>query len=347
MNMDQKRVTAIVVTYNSKEHVGTALTALAEAHQCGMLDCVVVDNASRDDSAAFVAAGHPWVRLVRSGTNLGFGAGCNRALQYVNTPYVLFLNPDACMDVESVTALVRFLEEHPDAGIAAPLIHDTRGELATLPVVFPSPLRLLSDAIGFRRWGWEGGQLCMERGGSPARIAWARGAAFMARTKTVDALNGFDEAFFLYFEEVDLCRRAQAAGWQTWAVGTALATHVGQASLAPGSELHHGCLVQPYYRSRYHYLCKHAGRAAALAVELCEPLLVTARECARRCLGRQPVRPLRSCLHAPAFRAPRVKPSNDGSAGTGTVQASPRKTEPGDTHHCEQPAVRDGNGTSK
>src|SRR6185295_9028367 len=114
------KVTAVMVTFKSRGVVERALDGLKAGHHAGLLKCVVVDNNSSDGTADAVAKSHPWVRLIRSPENLGFGRGCNLGFQDVDTPYVLILNPDIVFESAQIEKLVRFMEEHPNAGIAAP-----------------------------------------------------------------------------------------------------------------------------------------------------------------------------------------------------------------------------------
>jgi GT2 family glycosyltransferase len=125
----------------------------------------------------------------------------------------------------------------------------------------------------------------------------------MIRTELLKRLQGFDARFFLYWEEIDLCRRAEELGYQTWAMGTALAHHVGGASSAPDDTRIGGCIARHYYQSRYYYLLKHHGRAAATIAELGEFALLALWSFADFLRGRRTHR-LRPRLQAPLLSQP-------------------------------------------
>lgn len=263
------RVTAVIVTYQSRQTVCPTLHAACEAHRAGLLDCIVVDNASTDGTADMIEAEHPWVTVIRNNENIGFGRGCNRGVQMVTTPYVLMLNPDAVLNARSLRTLVEFMQSHPEAGIAAPATLDdehhpqSAGTLAT-------PSALLQSLIGNHRCAYPHRRAIIP-GQAPFRTPWVCGAVMLIRSELFRQLGGFDERFFLYFEETDLCRRAADAGQEIWAVGQAVATHTGSASAkATGNALYTSCIARHYLRSRLKYLTKHYGLARGLG---CEALL--------------------------------------------------------------------------
>jgi len=260
------RVTAVIVTYQSRETIGRALEALAEAHASGLAEVVVVDNASTDGTADFIAEAHPWVALIRSGVNLGFGRGCNRGFESVRTPYVLFLNPDAVIRQDAIDVLVRFLDGRAEAGIAGPAILENQSSLQAAGLM-TTPLTLVKGAAGSPRPYPD--RRVIHPGETPFQTSWVCGAAFLIRSDLFRALGGFDPRFFLYFEETDLCRRALSRGTEIWAVGEAIAEHVGGASAREQSgQAQANVHPEHFFRSRFYYLVKHFGWTRAVAAEL-------------------------------------------------------------------------------
>jgi GT2 family glycosyltransferase len=289
-------VTAVIVTYRSSGVVGAALAALKNCCDAGFLRCVVVDNASPDATADLVAREHPWVTLIRSPQNLGYGRGCNLGLEQVQTPYVIAMNPDVVVEKESVERLLRFMERHPKAGMAAPATLCGGSEyqhVGGMPTPWSivtggsDPMPLLPDA-------------------PPFSTDWLCGAFMLMRTGALREVRGFDPRFFLYFEETDLCLRLRKAGYELWAVGEAKAIHAGGASvrrvdptLQPGQNL-----AVHFFASRYYYLTKHHGRVAAVATETAELLVKGLRDLLRAVLGKRPQREFRTRLQAPMFTVP-------------------------------------------
>ena len=266
LNNKLPAITAVVVTYNSKGHVGNALDALSVAHGDGCLECVVVDNASVDGTADFVADMYPWVVLERSATNLGFGRGCNLGFQKVRTPYVLIHNPDLVIDCQALRALVSFIESHLQADIVAPAIRNEDGSLQFAGMI-TTPESLFRTAFGFSKARPQ--QRLIDPGGPPFQTPWVCGAAMLIRAELFARLGGFDPRFFLYFEETDFCRRALEQGSEIWAVGQAVAKHLGGAcAKATGQKMVSSCIAEHFYQSRFYYLVKHFGWFQAAGVEL-------------------------------------------------------------------------------
>jgi N-acetylglucosaminyl-diphospho-decaprenol L-rhamnosyltransferase len=218
-------VVAIVVNYNAADHLGACLESLA-ANQVSLR--VVADNGSTDNSAQVVrAAGGRWMP---TGANLGYGRAANRAASVPearSAPYLLVCNPDLELGAGAVAALLASLEADPELGLVGPGLSNPDGSLYPSVRTFPD----LVDAVGhglfgmvapnnrftrrYRLLDWDHRQR--------ARVDWVSGACFLARREAWDAVGGFDPAYFMYREDVDLCWRLGRAGW---AVGYEPAAHV-------------------------------------------------------------------------------------------------------------------------
>ncbi len=265
MTTHEPRVTAVIVTYESKDTVNHALDALHEAYEAGYLECVVVDNNSNDGTADFVAKNFHWVILIRSNKNLGYGRGCNLGFKKVRTPYVLILNPDAVVDLKALQTLVDFITANEQVGIVAPATLEGEKSLQAAGLM-TTPSSLLKAAFGLRRAMPQNQSITS--GGSPFRTNWVCGAIMLIRTDLFRKLGGFDPRYFLYFEETDLCRRATQNGAEIWAVGDAVTRHVGGASAkSTGQSLESSCIAEHFYCSRFYYLVKHFGWMRAVGTE--------------------------------------------------------------------------------
>lgn len=295
------KVTAIVVAYQSCEYIDECLHALCESHQAGVLECVVVDNASTDETADHVETNHPWVQVVRNSRNLGYGRGCNVGLAGATSEYVLFMNPDAVLGPEALGELVRFLEARPQAGLVAPATIVGKNKLQAARAL-PTPRRIMGAACA-SRWSANSVRL-IEPGSGPFQADWLCGAILLARRSLLEELGGFDPRFFLYFEETDLCRRALDSGSELWAVGTAVAHHSGgESAVRSGECVVDGCIRHHFYRSRFYYLVKHHGWLAATTTEALELFILAMCDAGRMMLGRRS-RSLRARLRAPILRLP-------------------------------------------
>jgi len=300
MNDSARRVTVVIVTYQSEEIVGGGLQSLKPAYDAGLLACVVVDNSPTDSTLSFVREHYSWVDAVASGGNIGYGRACNIGLERCQTEYIMFMNPDARIGLDGVRVLIEFLDQHEQAGAIAPAIRE--GDHLQHAGVLPTPMTILrraaaSDAPALR-------QVPIEPGGEPFKTDWICGALIITRTELMKEIGGFDPNIFLYFDETDLCRRLLNRNWELWAVGQAVAHHSANASAEDtGAELLGGCIAEHYYRSRYYYLVKHHGRFAAIFTELTELALLALRGFVNRLRGRKQAL-LATRLRFPVMRKP-------------------------------------------
>lgn len=295
--MSGPRVTAVVVTYRSARTIEACLAALRRCRDARLLECVVVDNSSPDNTRELLRAHEPWATVVDSGGNLGFGRGCNVGLSRATTEYVVFVNPDAELEPVTLEKLVAFGDAHPRAGMIAPAIREPDGTMQDAGGL-PSPLSVV-------RASWPGHRSRerrpIEAGAAARRVDWLCGALFLSRTKLLNELGGFDPRFFLYWEETDLCKRIAMAGHELWAVGEAVAAHVGGAStlVDPKAPRYAGSIPEHYFQSRFYYLKKHHGLLAAWFVEVAEFLLAILNSMRYRTAV-----PLRARMAGPFFQCP-------------------------------------------
>lgn len=211
------RVGAVIVNFNAGEHLVRCVRSLRAE---GLSTIVVVDNASSDGSLEAAAGADPALVLVRTGANLGFGAGANRGAARVEHELILVCNPDIETEANAVKELVAALDRDPGAGIVGPRIENTDGTVYPSPRTFPA----LGVAVGHaflglvmprNRYTRRYRMLDADRTRSASAVDWVSGSCFLVRASTWRDLGGFDEAYFMYAEDVDLCWRAGRAGWRT------------------------------------------------------------------------------------------------------------------------------------
>jgi N-acetylglucosaminyl-diphospho-decaprenol L-rhamnosyltransferase len=295
-------VTVIIVTFASQDVVGRTLSALASGHASGLLDCLVVDNASPDRTREVMTSDHPWVRMIASPKNLGYGRACNLGFNEVTTPYVLFMNPDVEIQPAGVARLLHHLEERPRAGIIAPATR-IGGEYQSAGGL-PTPWSIARNAMG--GVGALAGAGPILPGMAPYSTDWLCGAVMLVRSAMFRAIGGFDPTFFLYFEETDLCARMLQAGFELWATGDVEAVHTGgMSSKKLDPALRDGIyVVEHFFASQYYYLKKHHGAVAAAAVETTELSCKALRDVGRAVLRRPSKHELRTRLRGPIFACP-------------------------------------------
>ncbi|MBT2747484.1 MULTISPECIES: glycosyltransferase family 2 protein [unclassified Lysobacter] len=235
-------ITAVCVTYNSRaliEDIAAQLRPFARA--------IVIDNGSSDGTAAEVARRLPWVELIAFAENRGFGAANNAAMRAVATPCALLLNPDCRIEPDSVLALAACMASHGNAALIAP--QGWRGvglpQKSWRPPFFaeqpPGPYRV-PDAV--------------------VRADWLHGSCLLADTAAFAHIDGFDERFFLYYEDDDLCLRLRAAGYDCLLQPAANAVHPGGGSSGTGWRVEFIKRFH-YARSRQIALRRYVGRRAA------------------------------------------------------------------------------------
>jgi GT2 family glycosyltransferase len=266
------RVLSIIVNYRTATHAVAATESLVRALADIDGHIVVVDNDSRDGSYELLTkevADRGWqerVEVIRAPRNGGFGYGNNLAIRRAydsgSPPDFFFLmNPDAIAEPGAVSALADFLDDHPDVGIAGSRIYGPNGEPHTSAFRFPSPLGELEAGLklglatrALSRW-------VVAPGGrtSSGPADWVSGASFMVRRWVFEAIGLFDEDYFLYFEEIDLCARARRHGFTTYYVHESAVCHEGAIATRMSDTTRR---VPPYwFASRRRFFRKNHGTA--------------------------------------------------------------------------------------
>ncbi|GAC1457863.1 MAG: glycosyltransferase family 2 protein [Gemmatimonadaceae bacterium] len=231
-------VAVVLVNFNSGAHLSSALAALPDGLGGILSEVVVVDNGSSDlsEQAADLAGG---VRLLRQ-ANVGFGAGVNAGIAVTSAPFVLILNPDCRLEPGTVPRLLQEMQRHQACAVIGPRILDPSGTLQASARGDPNLLTgmfgrtsLLSrffPSLPVVRHNLA--SLALQQSGEVTRaVDWVSGACMLARRDALASVGGFDEAYFLYWEDADLCRRLRNAGWETRYTMEASVVHdVGQSS---------------------------------------------------------------------------------------------------------------------
>jgi GT2 family glycosyltransferase len=250
-------VDVVVVSYNNRDHLRACVEPLSGAHE---LSVVVVDSASSDGSLASVDGLE--VLTVQLSHNRGFGHACNVGWRSGDAPYVLFLNPDATLEPAAVRRLVEVAEQDPSVGAVAPKILESDGSIDFSMRHFPrlrstyAQVLFLHRLFPHARWSDE---LVREPElyARPQSPEWVSGACLLVRRDLLVQLGGFDEGFFLYCEDIDLCRRIWDSGYTIRFEPAAVAHHEGGASAPRAS------LLPVLADSRIRYARKHRSTTVA------------------------------------------------------------------------------------
>jgi len=255
------RLSIIIVTWNVREQVRDCLLSLDVAHLPDDWEVILLDNASQDETVAMVRADFPTVHLIASEENLGFGAGNNRAAAHARGDYLLLLNPDTLVSQKAILTLLDFMDAHPRAGACSSQLH--------LPDGSPQPYTFGKDPkLGYLlRRGWQrlvhGRMLHDWDLDFPQQMPWVSGAAMLVRREAWEEVGGFDEGFFMYFEDNDLCLRMRERGWEIWYNPDVSIIHLGGQSAQ-----HMAFSGRTYQQSLIYFYRKHYGRIARVTLRI-------------------------------------------------------------------------------
>src|SRR5438093_4496785 len=258
----------IIVTWNTCELLAKCLEAVPAAVGELAAEIWVVDNASSDSTVEMVQERFPEVHVIANRENRGWAGGNNQALKLSAGRFLLLLNADTEPRPGSLAALARFLDEHPDAGACGPMLLASDGSIQGNGRRFPTFWKEFLDVTGLRHlalgayirhFGWG-----REDFTTRAEVDEVTGACLLTRRETAEQVGLLDEQFFMYYDEVDWCRRMKSAGWRVFYVPEAQVVHHVAASVKQvGFEAY-----RRLFESQYRYFRKHASWPTQLAVLL-------------------------------------------------------------------------------
>ena len=278
-----KTIAVCIINYNTSDLLRECLHSILVQN---VDEIVVVDNASADCSVEMMKAEFPSIPLIALEKNLGFGAASNRGIKACCSEQIVLLNADTRMNTGSIQALRNYLEDHPQAAIIGPRILNPDRTLQTSCFHFPTPLHIFLYISGLYRWiprlpvlKQRTFQKMSTESARP--VPWILGAALAFRRETFEGLGGFDENFFMYFEEVDICYRLFSQGKQIHFVPEAEIIHVGGGSTTQtraSSYIQFFASLAQFYRKHYSRLMLtemvFSVKAIALFAMACDFLLL-------------------------------------------------------------------------
>lgn len=261
----------ICVEWKSGALLGECVHSIAESDLAGLQlqRVLVVDNSEDGASSLSRLTGLP-LTVIRNARNVGFGVACNQGAQDSKADYVVFLNPDIRLKPHALSQAIAAMETPTDAravGVAGIRLTDVDGRTLRSCARLPTPLRMLAQSAGIDRIpGLSGLRHFMTDWdhNEDRDVPQVMGACMIVRRTMFETLDGFDERFFLYYEDVDLCARAWQLGWRCRFYATPSAVHLGGGTTSQIKAL------RAFYnaRSRVLYAHKHFGVAVAIAIWL-------------------------------------------------------------------------------
>jgi GT2 family glycosyltransferase len=257
-------LSVVVLNWNAAHYLRAALSSLVGQNWKHNIEVIVVDNASKlDDSVDIVRGEYSQVRLLALEKNIGFAAGNNAALPYARGDYLLFLNPDTVTHEGALDILIDWMDAHPQAGACGPKLLNDDGTLQKSCRAFPSFGAGLfrSSFLGrmFPNNPWTRSYLMLDFSHDrAAQVDWLSGAALLVRRTTIEKIGKWDEDFFMYCEDVDLCYRLKEGNWQRWYVPDAVISH----RIGGSSDWLRGVTIRRHHSAMLRYYIKHHGHGA-------------------------------------------------------------------------------------
>ncbi len=278
-------VSVCIVNWNTREDLLTCLgsfvpegeipdkpgsTFLIDGCSC---EVFVVDNFSEDGSAEAVEKMFPAAHVLRQDTNTGFAAGNNRAFSISRGRYLLTLNPDTIVHPKAISALMTFADNHPQAAVVGPKVLNQDGSIQHSARKFPTlAAGLFRNSIldrifpnnkftrDYLQSNWDHAD--------PREVDWLSGCALLLRRSSACDLKGFDEDYYMYVEDMDICWRAHKAGWGVWFCPSAEITH----KKARASDLIPNRMIYQHHRSMYTFFKKHYCPTANIPERIIVPI---------------------------------------------------------------------------
>jgi len=273
--MDRPTLQIIIVNWNSGRQLQECLSSLkaVSTDVVSLVGVTVIDNDSRDRSAEGLTCLAP-LKVIRNAENRGFAAACNQGAGGADADFLLFLNPDTRLMPGSLEGPARYLQvpEHRSVGIVGIQLMGTDGKVARNTARAPTPWSMIGNSIGLDRMmpSVFPSHFVTEWPHDATRtVHQVMGAFFFVRRAIFEALGGFDERFFVYFEDMDFAVRARKLGWSSVYLATAQAFHRGRGTTDAATA------TRMFYfaRSRILFARKHFGTVGRMAVTLSTLLL--------------------------------------------------------------------------
>lgn len=268
----------IIVNYNVRQFLENALTSLLRAMEGIGGEIFVVDNASEDGSVEMVREKFPGVRLIVNATNAGFARANNAALREASGRYILLINPDTIVQEDTLKVMVRFLDAHPDVGLAGCTILNPDGTLQlACRRSFPTPWVAFTKIMGlstlFPRSRWFGRyNLTYRNPDETYEVEAISGSFMMIRREAYEKVGGLDEMFFMYGEDLDWCYRVRQAGFRVYYVHeTKIIHYKGESTRRSDIDE-----IRVFYHAMQQFVEKHFSRSSVVELLLTLGILLRA-----------------------------------------------------------------------
>lgn len=254
-------LSVIIVSWNVRELLADCLGSLEPSRDSLDLEVIVVDGGSQDGSPELVRESFPWVRLLAHADNVGFPKGNNLGISVARGRALLLLNPDTEVIGDALATMLSYLDEHPGVGIVGPQLRYPDGRVQSSRRRFPTVATAFLESTWLEPWAprtvLKRYRVLDRTDDMVTDVDWIVGAALMARREAVEAVGLLDEAYYMYSEDLDWCRRFKDAGWRIVYLPEAqIIHHEGKSSEQAVTARHIN-----FQRAKLRYFRKYHGRA--------------------------------------------------------------------------------------
>lgn len=274
-------VAIAVVSWNTRDLLSACLDSMHADARSGLAEVWVVDNGSTDGSQELVRDRYPWVHLLVPDRNLGYGPAVNRVAEATDASWVVASNSDIELEPGALATLVAAGDADPQAGVMGPRLILSDGSTQAGVQPFPT----VGNALLRNLWGYKLSRRIAERlylagywdPERPAVVDWVTGAFLLIRREVYEQIGGFDEGQWMYAEDLDICWRANQAGWNVRYVPAARVHH----ALSVAAEKAFGSVDQrakKMIRQDYAWLARRQGPSSAWAIGTTEVLTLLLRQ---------------------------------------------------------------------
>lgn len=210
------KLSVSIVTYNSENEIETLLESLKNCSSLNEMVVYVVDNASQDNTVSLVKEKFPWVFVIENTKNVGFGKAHNEVIKIIHSKYHIIVNPDIALPTDVINMAVEFMDNNPDVAILTPFVMNVDGSPQYLPKRNPTIKYLIAGILENKtRWGKIKREEYTRKNeviNTPIDVEFCTGAFMFIRTECLLKIGGFDERYFLHFEDADLTRELRKIG---------------------------------------------------------------------------------------------------------------------------------------
>lgn len=261
------KLSIIIVNYNTGQLTASCVKNILQKKLPVSYEIIVVDNGSDDDSVSLLKSDYPEIQVIANEQNLGLARAVNIGIEQAGGQYILVLNPDIVVIDDAIEKLIDYMEQNPDVGVAGGKLLSPNGKLQYSSYRFYKPMTILyrRTGLGNTKKGKQAVSRFLMKDYDHSQITdvdWLMGACLLIRTKALKQVGGMDERFFLYFEDVDWCRRFWEKGWRVVYMPKAHFSHYHQQSSRTNGlwGLLTNWVVREHIRSAVKYFWKYHGK---------------------------------------------------------------------------------------